>query len=236
MNTSDNPRLFVIVFVVLCALQTASRPMPRLPTENRFINWDNIKEALEAYESCPCEENAKLLLATVPELPGADQIGNRKSAVLALLESVLFTDKIVAGDESLAETAFRLLGYLRGGAIDEEIRISLSRFLIKKPEAFLRLLKKYEYLFSSEEEYPITMTEILDIVPDVDSEADRLRMNAARKRLYTERLEALKKVDDPELKKLRDTCILVIEAIIKKFGGQIRALTYGMSESGVCAR
>ena len=60
------------------------------------------------------------------------------------------------------------------------------------------------------------MTEILDMVPDVTSEEDRLRSNALRKRLYTERLEALRKVDDPELNNLRDTCIRVIEAIINK--------------------
>jgi len=143
-------------------------------------------------------------------------MGDRKTASLALLESAVFTDTIIAGDETLAETAFRLLGYLRGGAIDEEITIALSRFLIKKPWAFLRLLKKYEFLFSSEEEYPITMTEILDIVPDISSEEDRLRSNTVRRRLYSERLEALRKVDDPELNNLRDACIRVLEAIIDK--------------------
>jgi len=216
MKTGDTPRSIVIVFVFLGALLTANRSMSQLQTEKGSIDWDSVKKALKAYESCPCEENARRLLATVPELPGGVQMGDRKTASFALLESVLFTDTIVAGDETLAETAFRLLGYLKGGAIDEEITISLSRFLIKKPRAFLRLLNKYEFLFSSEEEYPITMTEILDMVPDVTSEEDRLRSNAVRKRLYTERLEALRKVDDPELNNLRDTCIRVIEAIINK--------------------
>lgn len=216
MKTGDTARSIVIVFVFLGALLTANRSLSQLQTEKGPIDWDNVKKALKAYESCPCEENARRLLATVPELPGAVQMGDRKAASLALLQSVLFTDTIVAGDETLAETAFRLLGYLRGGAIDEEITISLSRFLIKKPLTFLRLLKKYEFLFSSEEEYPITMTEILDMVPDVSSEEDRLRSNAVRKRLFTERLEALRKVDDPELNNLRDTCIRVIEAIIDR--------------------
>jgi len=216
MKPGNTPRSIVILLVTLGALLTANRPLAQSQTEKGPINWDNVKKALKVYEFCPCEENTRRLLATVPELPGAVQMGDRKTASLALLESAVFTDTIIAGDETLAETAFRLLGYLRGGAIDEEITIALSRILIKKPWAFLRLLKKYEFLFSSEEEYPITMTEILDIVPDISSEEDRLRSNTVRRRLYSERLEALRKVDDPELNNLRDACIRVLEAIIDK--------------------
>jgi len=92
----------------------------------------------------------------------------------------------------------------------------LGRFLTKKPEIFLRLLKKYQSLFATERNYPIDMTEILDIVPDITSKEDSRLRKKEETRLFTERIKTLESVEDPELTVIRDACIRVIRTIINK--------------------
>ena len=181
-----------------------------------YIDWNNVKQALDIYESCPNEENAKRLLATIPKGPAARQLGNRDAAGIAFLESVPFEKAVIAGDENLAEAAFRMLGYVSGGALDEELRIMLGRLLAKKPALFLILLHKYRHLFPSEGDYPVTMTEIMEIVPDIESEDDARRRDREEIRLYSERIKALASVKDPELIETRDACIRVVQAIIMR--------------------
>lgn len=182
--------------------------------EGGSVNWDEVKQALDAYEACPNEESARRLLATIPEKPAVCQLGKREAAVLAFLNSVPFEKAVVAGDKPLAETAFKLLGYMRGGVVDEELRIMLGRFLTKEPATFLELLKRYNHLFPSEGDYPVDMTEILEIVPDITSEEDGRRRNKESLRLYTERIKALERVKEPGLIELRDACIRIIQTII----------------------
>ncbi|OGD15988.1 MAG: hypothetical protein A2W20_07640 [Candidatus Aminicenantes bacterium RBG_16_66_30] len=171
---------------------------------------------MDAYESSPSKETARCLLAVIPEERAVSQIGNRKAVVIALINSIPIEKAIISGDALLAETAFRLLGYMQGGVVDEELRIMLGRFLTKRPEAFLRLLKNYHDLFATERDYPIDMTEILEIVPDITSKEESRLRKREETRLFTERIKALESVEDPELTDLRDACIRVIRAIINK--------------------
>jgi hypothetical protein len=154
----------------------------------------------------------------------ACELGNREFAAGAIADSLMFDRAVVAGDELLAEAAFRLFGHIGGGAVDEELRIMLGRFLTKKPEAFLKLLRKYRHLFPTERDYPVTMTEILEIVPDITSDEDELLMIKESVRLYTERIKALERVEDPELMELRDACIRVIRTIIAEIERRIPIL------------
>jgi hypothetical protein len=189
---------------------------PEKQQEGSSVNWDLVKEALVAYEVRPSEETARCLLAAIPEKRAVSQIGDRKAVAIALIESISFEKAIISGDALLAETAFRLLGYMQGGLVDEELRKMLGRFLTKKPEDFLRLLKEYQSLFVMERNYPIDMTEILDIVPDITSKEDSRIRKKEETRLFMERIKALESVEDPELTGLRDACIRVIRAIINK--------------------
>ncbi len=205
---------FLLVILAQCTILFGGWQGIETHGQELIINWDKLKELLKVYESCPNEENAQRLLDMIPENLASRQLGNISYFVLAFFESLNFEKAVIAGDDRLAEVAFRLLGYFGGGAVDEELRIMLGRFLTKKPAQFLRLLKKYEHMFSSESEYPVNMTEILDIVPDITSEEDLIHMKKEEMRLYMERIKALESVTDPELIEMRDACIRVIKGIL----------------------
>lgn len=207
--------LLLFSFVALCPLLVFGDQVPAKRTERELINWTNVKQALAIYDSCPNRENAQKLLGAIPKPPAAYQYGNREVAGLAILENSAFDKAVVAGDAVLAEAAFRLIGYMGGGAVDEELRIALGRFLVRNPGEFLRLLKRYEYLFASERDYPVNMTEIQEIVPDVITEGDLRRLTEEGVRLYEKRIRALETVDDPELMQVRDACIKVIRDLIQ---------------------
>ena len=209
--------LFILfVLVTQFAFLAGSQEKQQEPGEEVYINWDEVKKAFDAYRSCSSDENARRLLETIPEKPATRELGNSEAAVMAILDCIPFYSMICAGDEVLAEAAFRLFKYVSGGAIEEELTIELGRFLTKNPEAFLKLLKKYRHLFPAERNYPVTMTEILEIVPDITSDEDWHRRKIEEARLYTERLKALERVEDPELIELRDACIRVIRTIIAR--------------------
>jgi hypothetical protein len=206
--------LIFFIFILQCVFLTGGLQEQKKLTGDVYIDWDEVKKAFAAYESCPSEESARWLLATIPEQPAVRELGDSETAALVILDSIVFDRAIVAGDEVLAEAAFRLFYYMSGGAVDEELTIMLGRFLVRKPEAFLKLLKKYRHLFPTERDYPVTMTEIQEIVPDITSDEDELLMNKELIRLYTERVKALEKVEDPELVELRDACFRVIVTIL----------------------
>jgi len=206
----------ILVVLTQCLLLPSGQQGPEKQKEGSSVNWDLVKQAMDAYESSPSKETARCLLAVIPEERAVSQIGNRKAVVIALINSIPIEKAIISGDALLAETAFRLLGYMQGGVVDEELRIMLGRFLTKRPEAFLRLLKNYHDLFATERDYPIDMTEILEIVPDITSKEESRLRKREETRLFTERIKALESVEDPELTDLRDACIRVIRAIINK--------------------
>ena len=206
----------ILVVLTQCLLLPSGQQVPEKQKEGSSVNWDLVKQAMDAYESSPSKETARCLLAVIPEERAVSQIGNRKAVVIALINSIPIEKAIISGDALLAETAFRLLGYMQGGVVDEELRIMLGRFLTKRPEAFLRLLKNYHDLFATERDYPIDMTEILEIVPDITSKEESRLRKREETRLFTERIKALESVEDPELTDLRDACIRVIRAIINK--------------------
>jgi hypothetical protein len=205
--------IFIVTFVQ-CLVLVSSQYEYEKGEIGRYINWDEVKKALETYESHPDKESAGQLLAAIPDKPAVCQLGNREAAAFAILNSVPFEKAVVAGDKLIAESAFRLLEYMKGGAVNAELRIMLGRFLTREPATFLELLNKYSYQFSTSRDYPVDMTEILDIVPEVTSKEDWRRYKRENMRLYTERLKALESVKNPELIELRDACIQVIQAVM----------------------
>ena len=205
--------IFFMIFAQ-CSILAGSQDGQEKRREGECVNWDEVKRALDVFESCPSEESARWLLATIPEKQAVCQLGTREAAALAFLNSIPFEKAVIAGDKLLAETAFKLLGYVRGGAVDEELRIMLGRFLTREPATFLELLAKYNHLFPSERDYPVDMTEILEIVPDITSEEDGRRQKMEMLRLYTERIKALERVNEPRLIKFKDACIRNIQTII----------------------
>lgn len=208
--------MLLLLLITRSSLSALGGQEPTNQLGNDFVNWETVKQALAVYGSRPTKENGWNLLGVIPKPPVACQYGNREAAGLAILESSALNKEVVAGDPVLAEAAFRLLGYMGGGAVDEELRIMLGRFLVTDPDEFLRLLKRYEYLFASEREYPVNMTEIQEIVPDVSTEDDLRRLNGEEVRLYMKRIRALETVKDSELMQVRDACLRVIKGLIKR--------------------
>lgn len=210
--------MFVCFLITQCLFLAENQKGQEKLKGAEFINWDEVKKALDIYKSCPSEDSAMRLLAVIPEAPASHERGEKKKVTYTLLEGVPFEKEVVAGNEILAETAFRLLGYFMGGAISEELTIMLGRFSTRNPSVFLKLLQKYLYMFPSERDYPVNMTEIQEIVPDITSDKDLIRKKRELLRIYNERIKALEGVEDPELTELRDACIRVIRKIIELIG------------------
>lgn len=164
------------------------------------INWDKVKDAVNRYNSDPCDENAKLLLDSVPKILTQNETGNRQDAVIAIMQSRTFYRNVLAGVKYLPETVFRLLHFTDGASLEDMMDL-IQQMATKQPELYLRLLLEYEgraakhLLFGMEEVWGVPINQI-DI--------------------YNNRIFALKTVTAPELSWIRDECIKLLENEIKR--------------------
>jgi len=204
--------LLALTFLFLAELSYAGQP--NSVVQARSINWDELFQALKTVEKSPSDDSIKAFLDKIPEQFTEDQAGDEDKFLEAIDGSEVFEDLLVKGNPFMAEAAFRLMAFILPGAFYEDFFIRLGKLATGHPRLFLQMLKRYKSNF--EYEYPVTMTEILDIVPDIVTEEDWVRRNREELRLYEERLKALKSVTDPELIGIRDECIKVIEEIIKE--------------------
>lgn len=181
------------------------------------LDWDRLKAAVMKFDSHPNEINAKKILNLIPEKIPAEEMGDSERALTYIIdESPKFLKGVKTGYDYLAEAAFRLYFIVLPGDALEELHISLSCMLVKKPRLYLQLLKNYAPQFPSYLEYPLDMTEILEIVPDIITEEDWKKRNIEELKLYEARLKALQSVTDKELLEIRDKCINRIKKNIEE--------------------
>lgn len=185
------------------------------------VNWDKVKEAAKRYETHPTPENALLILRLIPEERPTLEIGSDKG-LQYLVDNPVFVEHVLGGEEYIAEVAFRLYTFVLPGDTLEILDISLSGMLVKKPELYLKLLKKYKPQFPSYKDYPLIMMEISE--EDINSDEDMIRELLRRIKVYQERIKALETVQDPEYLELRDECIKILENQIRELQEQIKKL------------
>lgn len=180
--------------------------------EMTILDWDKLRIAVKTYDQNPTDDNARSILEIIPEKIPSKQIGNDEKALIYLIhESPRFTIQVEAGNEYLAEAAFRLYLIVDPGGALQGLGVSLSRMLIKKPELYLGLLKKYKAQFPSHLEYPLLYTTYEDAVPDLIYDSDEIGKIINIIKIYDQRLRALYKVVKPDYLDLRNECIKILE-------------------------
>ena len=180
------------------------------------LDWDKLMLAVKNYDSNPAEDKARAILEIIPETMPDKQTGNDDRALEYILDrSPRFLEKVESGDEYLAEAAFRLYFIVLPGGALHDLGVSLSRMLVKRPDLYLRLLKKYKPQFPSYLDYPLTYVTYNDLVPDERYEIQEI-MDQYRIKIYKQRLKALQMVNDPEYLDLRDECISILEKELKR--------------------
>lgn len=206
-----------ILFLCLGVILLISSILPAMAEgksiQNR-VDWDQLLVMLRAIEKEPSDKNAVRFLSLIPQKHTQDQFGDLEKFLDAIDSSKEYWQLLEKGNPLIAESAFRLMAFILPGAFYEDFFIELGKLATNHPRLFLQLLKKYEHNFPYE--YPVTMTEILDIVPDVCSDEDWKRQGIERLKLYERRLRALKSVRDEDLLEVRDKCIKILEEIIKE--------------------
>lgn len=206
--------LILISFVTIL-LTISGHTVPRfffMPQDR--IDWDELLVAFKAVEKDPSQENIIKFLSLIPEKYTEDQKGDEEKFLMAINGREKYEELLLAGNLYVVEATFRLMAYVEPGAYYEDFFISLGQLATKHPRLFLQMLTKYKDNFRYE--YPVTMTEILDIVPDIVTEEDARRRDEEELKLYEKRLKALKSVTDEELLEIRDKCIAEIEKNIKE--------------------
>lgn len=178
------------------------------------IDWDKLLVAFKAIEENPSLNNRIKFLSLIPEKYTDNQIGNIEKFLMAINASEKHEKLLCEGDIYIVEATFRLMAYVEPGAYYEDLFISLGKLATDRPRLFLQMLNKYEENFKYE--YPVTMTEILDIVPDIITKEDAERQRKEELKLYEKRIKALESVTDPGLLRVRDRCIKEIKEIIER--------------------
>jgi len=202
-----------VFLVVLCICFYGWPGSEAIIQKEVIINWDAIREAFERYEAVPTQENSRLLLDTIPEHSPTQQIGNEDKVYDLIESSMLFHKNVIAGNECLAEAAFRLYCIILPGDTLEELEYMLAEMLKRKPELYLKLLKKYKDRFDYRR-FPLFVTRLVDV-----PEEEYLRE-------LKNRIKALESVEDPDYLELKGECIRLLEEVIKKY------LLYDVSHSG----
>ena len=214
--------IILVIFILICLLIFSLDGITS-ELDEKVLDWDKLRDAIKGYDVNPTEDNAKAILEIIPEEMPEKEYGNIDRALDYIIdESPRFLKHVVSGNSYLAEAAFRLYFIVLPGHVSEELHISLSRMLVKKPALYLSLLKKYKSQFPSYLEYPLLMTEILEIVPDINNEEDEKKMDLTEIALYKERIRALETVDNEEYLALKKECINILQAEIDKLKKQLK--------------
>ena len=221
MNKFERKILFSrLSIILLVSFLMISEGIANLTADQEKINWDKLFMALKGIEEDASRKNIFSFLSLIPEQYTQNQVGDERKFLDAIDSSKIFEQLLVNGDPLIAESAFRLMAFILPGAYYEDFFIMLGKLATNYPKLFLEMLNKYKNNF--EYEYPVTMTEILDIVPDVVTEEDSRRRYLEELRLYEKRLQALSSVTDEELTEVRDRCIKEIEKIIMDLKSRIK--------------
>lgn len=179
------------------------------------IFWQTAYKAAEAYFSQPSPENAARFYRLLPDrrLPGLDFKGQvRLSNFIYNSHLSDLIKKAAAGDPYALDICFRLIN-ISDGAFGEDLVYGLGTVIPGHPRLFL------EKLLANQDKTEPPILELLDgilhpvgwwEIPENDPD-HVVKYKELRNARLDVRIKALKSVQDPHLKDLRDRCVLILE-------------------------
>jgi hypothetical protein len=173
----------------------------------RVLDWKTVEKAYGGFVNCPSQENAKALLAALPQDKTDKMIGNAEHALGLIFSSENFPilyGEAIAGERTSVEIYFRLLNVSDGFGL-ELVLSTLGDIARNYPHLFLEILSQYQDIESIKTQgLPVSFVGGgYDVHP--------------RAAIYIQekRIEALENVNDPKYKKIRDACVRDLRAAIK---------------------
>ena len=221
----DVPAEGLVIEALNPALLQKIRGIP-LQIEAQKVYWANAYKAAEAYFAQPSSSNAKKLSLALPdkEIPILDNDGERRLHDLVFdffgpaQRPFVHTPPpnprknfstiergMKQGDAHAVEIMFRLIN-ISDGATTETICFALGELIPEHPRLFLQKLLAHEANLDEDMAGSIVgMVTELGWIPEAGND------QAKYKQIYNERIKgrikALKSVDDPDLREIRDRCL-----------------------------
>ena len=162
-------------------------------------DWAKLRQVLEQYVEYPSAENAELVMACLPKsgpIKLQNTIMENKTFQFIEEHMDMLDYQVLARDCHAVCLAFRLRTIL-DGALAESSDVTLGRLIRIDPRLFLHELANHEGEFS-EGLVGNNGGEFVDL-PKAQAREDRLR------------IDALMTVQDPELRRVRDRCVRLLE-------------------------
>ena len=171
--------------------------------QEEVIDWDKVRSTYMDYLKDPTPDSGKRLLAALPLEKTENEHGDKSRAVHYIYNDyIAFEGKVLAGDRSLIEAAFRLLNFSDGG-FAEALDQMLGNLARERPKLYLEFLFKYRNSwFIKNVGLPILETNSWE-PEDMIAE-------------WTKRVNALKTVKETKYRQIRDECIRLLEGAINQ--------------------
>lgn len=181
--------------------------------EKAQVKWEEIKELVNTFLINPDKENAQLLYKLLPPenklLKEQPELAERFLHYLIWERDakVVFTYEIITGNINAAKLAYKLL-IISDGYYAEEICRILSCLIRINPRLFL------EVILSNPDDDFIKF--IVRATPFSESEIYENNFGRMYRNECLKRAEALRTVNDPELRGLRDRCLAILLEELRK--------------------
>jgi hypothetical protein len=186
--------------------------------EKQKAFWANAYKAAEAYFAKPSPENAEKFFMALPDrpLPHMDSDGELRliNLVFDFVGSgmrknfSILENKIKEGEPQAVDVGFRLIN-ISDGLAGEEILFALGRIADKHPRLFLQKLRAHQGK---------TQPDVLELLSDIlhpvawwEQQQDEAGYPELLKKRLKTRINALKSVEDSDLRELRDRCLKLLE-------------------------
>ena len=204
-KTSD---VFTLPLLLLAAFGVSSYLLGGYLTgglgQEGLIDWDIVKSTYIDYLKHPTPDNGKRLLEALPQEKTEDEKGDASGAVDYIHNDyTAFEERVLRGDITLIEAAFRLLNFL-DGAFAKEVSETLGDLATRNPWLFLDYLYRYRNSrYVKKAGPPVFGTRHEDKAEDILE--------------WKRRIKALSAVEETRYRQIRDDCIRLLEEAIKKY-------------------
>jgi hypothetical protein len=202
----------LIVFMVSLPYaepKMASQSCSAMENNTEKIDWSALKITFQTYADYPTDSNAKKVIALLPKhshvkYTGAKEEKETHNVIYDDYQLRMLDRQVLSGDPQSVRLAFNLMAIADGG-FAEELDIILGTLIRINPKLFLQGLNEYDIL-----------VERIDALVgnQGDQYVDRLKAQCYDMNL---RINALRKVNDPKLKGVRDKCIESLRHQIKEY-------------------
>jgi hypothetical protein len=172
------------------------------PSES-LADWDKIRQHFETLYQCPCSENAKTLMNSIPKGRISKKSGDYSGMVEFIMDKYsLLETEVLAGNRYAAEVLFRLLS-VSDGAFTSDILATIGLLIRINPKLFLDMVINYR-------ESPF----LKERLPVYGIGLEYVDNKTARRYEYEMRIKSLESIDGDEYAETIDSCVRVLKAMI----------------------